>query len=155
MSDAKAAVTRQAGRGRTPPVVETEVVVRSYELDSFGHVNHAVYLNYLEHARFETLRAGGLTRERMKAEGWGVYVVRLEIDYLKEARMDDRLVVRTRLGGYRRSSMVLLQEVRRGNDEVARARVHAVWVGANGRPIRVPDAVREALGEADGGSAVG
>src|SRR5210317_1367898 len=92
-------------------VSETEVVVRSYELDSFSHVNHAVFLNYLEYARFEALRAGGLSREVMAERGWGVYVVRIEVDYVKEARMDDRLLVRTRLAGYRRTSMVLQQEV--------------------------------------------
>ena len=30
-----------------------EFNVRGYELDSFGHVNNAVYLNYLEQARWE------------------------------------------------------------------------------------------------------
>lgn len=131
-------------------VSETEVTVRSYELDSFGHVNHAVYLNYLETGRFEALRTGGLSREEMARQGWGVYVVRLEIDYVKEARMDERLLVRTQLAGFRRSSMVLAQEVVRpvedGEDTVVRARVHAVWVGENGRPIRIPGPVKAALG---------
>lgn len=130
-------------------VSETEVVVRSYELDSFSHVNHAVFLNYLEYARFEALRTGGLTREYMAAKGWGVYVVRIEIDYLKEARMDDRLVVRTQLAGYRRTSMVLDQEIVRPGeqeDTLIRAKVHAVWVGPDRRPMRVPAEVSAALG---------
>ena len=29
----------------------TRLTVRPYECDSYGHVNHAVYVNYLEHAR--------------------------------------------------------------------------------------------------------
>jgi len=33
--------------------------VASYELDSFGHVNNAVFLNYLEKARCDFLRARG------------------------------------------------------------------------------------------------
>jgi YbgC/YbaW family acyl-CoA thioester hydrolase len=132
---------------------ETEIVVRSYELDSFSHVNHAVFLNYLEYARFEALRTGGLTREFMAERGWGVYVVRIEVDYLKEARMDDRLLVRTRLGGYRRTSMLLIQEVVRPGDDpededetLIQAKVHAVWVDANRRPMRVPAEVKAALG---------
>jgi acyl-CoA thioester hydrolase len=131
-------------------VFETEVVVRSYDLDSFGHVNHAVYLNYLEAGRFDALREGGLSRAVMTENGWGVYVVRLVIDYLKEAHMDDRLVVRTRLAGFRRSSMVLSQEVARPREDdvdvIARAEVHAVWVGETGRPIRIPTRARTALG---------
>jgi len=129
---------------------ETEIVVRSYELDSFSHVNHAVFLNYLEYGRFEALRTGGLGRETMAENGWGVYVVRVEVDYLKEARMDDRLVVRTQLGGYRRTSMTLDQEIVRpgeeGEERLIRAKVHAVWVDTDGRPMRVPAEVKAALG---------
>ncbi len=128
---------------------ETEIIVRSYELDSFSHVNHAVFLNYLEYGRFEALRIGGLSRETMAEHGWGVYVVRVEVDYLREARMDDRLIVRTQLGGYRRTSMILAQDIiRRGEEEepLVRAKVHAVWVDANGRPMRVPGEVKAALG---------
>ena len=32
------------------------LTVRGNELDSFGHVNNAIYLNYLEQARWEILR---------------------------------------------------------------------------------------------------
>jgi YbgC/YbaW family acyl-CoA thioester hydrolase len=132
------------------PVTETEIVVRGYELDSFGHVNHAVFLNYFEHGRFDALRRGGLSRAEMERRRWGVYVVRVEIDYLAEARQDDRLVVRTRAEGFKRTSMVLAQEMVRPSGEreevLARARVHAVWVGADRRPMRVPAEVRAALG---------
>ena len=41
------------------PVAETTIGVRMSELDSFGHVNHAVFLNYFEHARFEALERAG------------------------------------------------------------------------------------------------
>jgi acyl-CoA thioester hydrolase len=141
-------MTKPSPKTRT---AETEIVVRSYELDSFSHVNHAVFLNYLEYARFEALRSGGLSREAMAERGWGVYVVRVEIDYLKEARMDDRLVVRTQLAGYRRTSMTLQQEVVRAGDRdsedlLVRASVHAVWVGPDRRPMRVPAEVKAALG---------
>lgn len=128
---------------------ETEVEVRSYELDSFGHANHTVLLNYLEHARFRALEEGGFTYEALTARGWGVYVVRIEVDYLKEARLGDRLLVRTGAEEPRRSSMVLVQEVVRKeapDEVVARARVTAVWVGENRRPIRVPGEVRAAFG---------
>ena len=37
-------------------IAETVIDVRRPELDSFGHVNHAVFLTYLEHARFEAMK---------------------------------------------------------------------------------------------------
>jgi YbgC/YbaW family acyl-CoA thioester hydrolase len=130
------------------------VDVRSYELDSFGHANHAVFLNYLEAARFEALAGAGFPYDEIRGRGWGIYVVRIEVDYLKEARLGDRLLVRTWAEEYRRTSMVLAQQIVRASDEtveVARARVTAVWVDQDGRPMRVPPDVRLALGgDADG-----
>lgn len=128
---------------------QTEVEVRSYELDSFGHANHTVLLNYLEHARFQALEAGGFSYDVLASRRWGVYVVRIEVDYLEEARLGDRLRVRTGAEEPKRSSMVLVQEVvrREAPDQVvARARVTAVWVGENRRPIRVPEEVKAAFG---------
>jgi acyl-CoA thioester hydrolase len=134
-------------------IFETEVDVRSYELDSFGHVNHAVYLNYFEYARFQALAEGGFPYADMQARGWGVYVVRIEVDYLQEARMDQRLRVRTRVDQAKRSSLVLVQELTADDGPstpLARARVTAVWVGPDRRPLRVPDEVRAALGAPPG-----
>jgi len=137
---------------------ETSVDVRSYELDSFGHVNHAVYLNYFEYARFQALAEGGFPYADLEARGWGVYVVRVEVDYLREARMDQRLRVRTWVDGQKRSSLVLAQELVRDGDPsvvLARARVTAVWVGPDRRPLRVPDEVRSALGIPQDGESLG
>jgi YbgC/YbaW family acyl-CoA thioester hydrolase len=131
------------------PVSTSLVEVRSYELDSFGHANHAVYLNWLEYGRFAALRRAGFPYEDIVARGWGVYVVRIEVDYLREARLGERLLVRTWADGYRRTSMLLAQQIVLEADptvEVARARVTTVWVGQDRRPLRVPEAIRHALG---------
>ena len=129
-------------------VSETTVGVRTSELDSFGHVNHAVFLNYFEHARFEALQAAGFPWGTLKERGWAIYVVRIEVDYLAEARREDRLLIRTWADSFRRTSMVLAQEMVRDDDRdraVARARVTAVWIGPDGKPMRVPDEVRAGL----------
>lgn len=132
------------------PIAETVLTVRSSELDSFGHVNHAVFLNYFEHARFEALEAAGFSWSSLEAHGWGIYVVRIEVDYLAEARRGDELRIRTWAESFRRTSMVLVQTLDRvsaGGEEtrVARARVTAVWVGPDRKPMRVPDEVRAGL----------
>jgi acyl-CoA thioester hydrolase len=130
------------------PVAETTIHVRSSELDAFGHVNHAVYLNYLEHGRFEALEEAGFSWAVLDERGWAIFVVRIEVDYLAEATRGDELIVRTWADSFRRTSMILAQEIVRGDDRrtvVARARVTAVWMGPNHRPMRVPPAVRTGL----------
>ncbi len=123
-------------------------------MDSFGHVNHAVHLNYFEQARFEALAQCGFTYEELAQRGWAIHVVRIEVDYLSEILLGDRLRIRTWAGEFRRTSMVMLQEARReprkGESEpttVARAHVVAVWIGENTRPIRVPPEVRKGFGD--------
>ena len=130
------------------------IEARAYELDSFGHVNHAVHLNYFEQARFEALAQCGYTYDVLAQRGWAIHVVRIEVDYLSEVLLGDRLRIRTWAGEFRRTSIDMLQEARRDPREgeadstpVARARVVAVWIGENGRPIRVPDEVRDGFGE--------
>ena len=127
----------------------TRIGVRTSELDSFGHVNHAVFLNYFEHARFEALTDAGFSWSVLGERGWAIFVVRIEVDYLAEARREDELKIRTWAESFRRTRMVLAQTMARVDDPetvVARARVTAVWIGRGRKPIRVPDEVRQALG---------
>lgn len=130
------------------PVSETRITVRSPEIDSFGHVNHAVFLHYLEHARYEALQAAGFSWSTLSERDWQIYVVRIEVDYLSQARRGDELLVRTWADRFRRTSMVLEQEIVRADDPaiaVSRARVTAVWIGPDRRPMRVPEEVRAGL----------
>jgi YbgC/YbaW family acyl-CoA thioester hydrolase len=135
------------------PVAETVIEVRSGEIDSFGHVNHAVFLHYFEHARFEALEAAGFRWPLLDENDWQIYVVRIEVDYLAQAMRGDTLRVRTWAERFRRTTMVLAHEIVRddvgGPTVVARARVTAVWIGPDRRPMRVPEFVRHGLsGEA-------
>jgi thioesterase III len=132
------------------PEFTTTFRVRSYELDALGHVNHAVYLNYLEQARFDALSAGGFAVSEMAARNWGVFVVRIEVDYRKECRQGELLTVRTRVDRFRNSSMIIGQVVEAPDGETAvEARVVAVWTGPDGRPMRIPPEVRDALSSTD------
>ncbi|HZD03705.1 MAG TPA: thioesterase family protein [Longimicrobiales bacterium] len=127
---------------------ESRFRVRSYELDAFGHVNHSVFFNYLEQAHFEALDQGGFPGAEIARRGWAVVVVHAEADFRSEARQGDELRVRTRVAAVRRTSMRVEQTIVREGDGalVAEGAVVAVWVGPDGRPMPVPEEVREALG---------
>ena len=112
-----------------------------------------MHLNYFEQARFETLARYGFTYDELARRGWAIHVVRVEVDYLSEILLGDRLRIRTWTEGLRRASLIFLQEARRDSRGaeadsivVARARVVAVWIGGTGRPTRVPEEVRDAFG---------
>ncbi len=66
-----------------------EIEIRWVDLDVYGHVNHAVFLTYLEEARDEWLgRALG-----DPAAIWSYVVARVEIDYRRELVLDDDAIV--------------------------------------------------------------
>ncbi len=69
------------------------IVVRGYELDVNGHLNWAHYLHYAEHARWECLRAAGLTYEVLGAAGLGPVNLEANVRFLHELRDGDEVVV--------------------------------------------------------------
>jgi YbgC/YbaW family acyl-CoA thioester hydrolase len=73
---------------------EYKLTVRGYELDSYGHVNNAVYLNYFEQARWEIFRQLDLT-DHFRQNGLLLVVTELQIRYSSEARLFDELIIRT------------------------------------------------------------
>jgi YbgC/YbaW family acyl-CoA thioester hydrolase len=68
--------------------------VRGYELDSFGHVNNSVYLNYFEQARWEIFHELGLI-DYFTANNMLLVVTEIQIRYSREVKLFDKLEVRT------------------------------------------------------------
>ncbi|OFZ19883.1 MAG: hypothetical protein A2X94_14580 [Bdellovibrionales bacterium GWB1_55_8] len=120
--------------------------VRGYELDSFGHVNHAVYLNYLEHARWQLLNEGGITLAHLAEwKRWPV-IAQIEANYLKPAFMGEELVVETAPLDTSRASFTLLQTIVRDGVPIFRAKIRAVTVNEKGRPAEMPEAFMQLWG---------
>lgn len=65
---------------------------RGYEIDSYGHVNNAVYLNYFEHARWEYFRELGLY-DLIRKIGINPVVTDIQIRYQREVRLFDELTI--------------------------------------------------------------
>jgi acyl-CoA thioester hydrolase len=114
------------------------LTVRTYECDSYGHVNNANYLNYLEYARYEFLRDIGFDYPAVIRTGYGVYVARVEIDYKKSAVVDDTLCIRSWPIKKGAVSGVIAQEIKRGTDLIAAAKVTWAFVDSSGQPARIP-----------------
>ncbi len=120
-------------------VCRSELKVRGYELDAYGHVNNAVYLNYLECARGEYLEGIGFDYPGAIAAGYGLWVVRIEIDYRSSARRGDLLSIETWPVEKKLTNGTLKQRILKGDALVVEARVKWAFVDtATGRPSRIP-----------------
>ena len=122
--------------------------VRVYyeDTDFSGVVYHASYLRFLERGRTDFLRLAGVDQSTLHADGQGIIfaVRRMTIDFLKPARMDDVLIVRTRTQEVRGASLVIAQAIRRGDETILTADVRVAAL-AGGRPARIPDGLRVIL----------
>ena len=122
--------------------------VRSYECDSYGHVNNATYLNFLEFARMEALEAKTLDLDKLKELGFLVLIRRVEIDYKYPARMGDMLVIKTFVRDHKQTSGTFTQEITKESDGKSVVAANVTWVFTNlqGRPIPIPPVIKEAFG---------
>ncbi|MEV1290200.1 acyl-CoA thioesterase [Micromonospora sp. NPDC049679] len=89
------------------------ITVRGYELDTQGHVNQAVYLQYAEHARWECLRAAGVSQERLLATRVGPVALETTIRYRSELRGGDELDVTCAFVWSEGKTFRVVQELRR------------------------------------------
>jgi acyl-CoA thioester hydrolase len=129
-------------------IFESRHKVRSYECDSYGHVNNATYLNYLEFARMETLENKNLDLRKLKEIGFLVLIRRVEIDYIFPASMGDVIIIKTYVHNHKRTSGTFAQDIFRETDKkiIANAKVTWVFTNLQGRPIPIPDVIQEAFG---------
>lgn len=120
---------------------EHRLPVRVYfeDTDLSGVVYHANYLRWMERGRSAMLRLIGVDQRAALDAGEGAYAVAsLTISYHAPARLDDAVVVVSRLVGLRAASCLIHQRVMRGRQLLAEAEVTAAFVAPDGRPRRQP-----------------
>lgn len=125
--------------------------VRVYfeDTDFTGLVYHANFLKFCERGRSDFIRTLGIDHQALANPKEGepsVFVVRrIEVDYLKPARIDEVLEVVTRCAEIGGATLVLSQEVRRDGTVLVRLNVSVVLVSEAGKPQRLGQMVRGAL----------
>lgn len=73
-----------------PKKLSITIVARGYELDSYQHINNAVFLNYFEHARWEYFKELELIRFLEEQQNMPV-VTDIHIRYQREVRIFQEL----------------------------------------------------------------
>jgi len=115
--------------------------VRVYfeDTDLSGVVYHANYLRWFERARSDMLRVLGIDQRAAHDGGEGAYAVsELAIRYLRPAKLDDAVLIRSETLEIAAASCRIRQQARRGDDLLAEASVRAAFVAPGGRPRRQP-----------------
>jgi acyl-CoA thioester hydrolase len=124
--------------------------VRSYELDSNGHVNNSVFLAYAEEVAVMHAEVLGFGREWTVGKG-GVWLVhRHEIVYHRPALFGQELDLTTQVVSMRGARAVRRTTIALAGTPTLLAEIDTEWVWArasDGRPSRIPSEVAAAFGE--------
>ena len=126
---------------------ETKIRVRYAETDQMGVVHHSTYALYYEEARTEALRQIGISYREIEEKGIMMPVVDLKIKYIKSARYDDVLKVRTILRELPSSKMVFEYETYNEQNEcINKGETTLAFINMSiKRPCRAPEWLIELL----------
>jgi len=154
---ADALMLDRPGEGRLDGVRHLFPVRIYYEdTDAGGIVYHAAYLRFAERARTEMMRLAGIGHGELSARhGVTLAVHRCSIDYHRPARLDDALVVASRITAASGATITIEQQVQRppagaesdqaGFLGLVSLTLRLVTLDRQLRPTRLPSALRAVL----------
>ena len=117
------------------------------DTDLSGFVYHANYLRYMERGRTEFFRLAGISKmaglDEEEPTAWTLRSI--HVDYLRPARLDDIIHVRSRLIGLSGARMQAIQRITCNETLLVEGRIEACITTLTGKPRRLPKKVQETL----------
>jgi acyl-CoA thioester hydrolase len=122
---------------------ETTIRVRYEDADPMGFLHHSKYFSYFEIGRTELFRASGGDYRQMEQSGLYVVVVKAECRFVRPARYDDLITVRTKLVKISMAKIEHEYIAMRDADVLAKAQVTLAVVDGEGKVQPVPRWIEE------------
>ena len=112
------------------------------DTDAGGVVYYANYLKFLERAGTEALVTLGFNNKKIKEDFGSLIVVKsCNIEYKIPAHLEDELSIRSFVKSITKTSFFMNQFITKGEDLIAEAKIHLVFVNKEGKPMRIPDSL--------------
>ena len=92
------------------------VLIKEYFLDTFGHVNNAMYLTLFEDARWDLLTQNGFSLQKIHESGVGPVILDIKIRFLKEIRLREEVVITTQCVSYEKKIGIIAHKIMRGDE---------------------------------------
>lgn len=92
------------------------ILIKEVYLDTFGHVNNATYLTLFEEARWDLITKNGYGLETISKTGLGPVILEIKINFFKEVRCREELIIETEMFPYEKKIGKLSQRMMRGKE---------------------------------------
>ncbi len=89
------------------------VLITESHLDTFGHVNNAIYLKLFEEARWDFLTRNHYGLQRIQSSQMGPTVLEIKLKFIKELRLRETVVIASQMLCYEGKTGVLSQNILR------------------------------------------
>ncbi len=121
------------------------------ETDQMGFAYYANYLVWFEMGRTELIRASGLAYRELEEMGLLLPVIEASCRYVRPARYDDLLTIRTKISEFKGIRLAFSYEVLRDEELLAEGMTRHAFMDKNGRPVKLPKDVKSRIEEASTG----
>ena len=116
------------------------------DTDAGGIVYYANYFKFIERARTEYLREIGLIQSEIADQYKLIFVVRnIFAEFIKPAKLDDLLEVKTNFIRFGMVSIKVVQEIFLNENKLFEAEVKLGIVDIKGKPKKLPTELKEKL----------
>jgi len=135
--------------------VSTDITVNWGDMDALGHVNHSVFATWMETARMMYFSKVGMM-EIYENSNIGPILARIEVDYKFPIVYPDVVKVRTSVSRIGNSSFDMVYQISslaKEGEVAASGKVVGVLVDYDtGKPISIPEELRNSIIEFEGGN---
>jgi len=123
-----------------------EVKVYYEDTDSGGVVYYSNYLKFLERARTEMINSIGLSNKKLLEEHKTLIIVKsCNVEYLSPSKLEDKLQIYSSIESINKASFVMIQDIKKDDDLIVKAKIKLVTVNYEGRPIKIPSVLKNKL----------
>ena len=123
-----------------------KVKVYYEDTDAGGVVYYSNYLKFLERARTEMINSIGLSNKKLLEEHKTLIIVKsCNVEYLSPSKLEDKLQIHSSIESFNKASFVIIQNIKKDDNLILKAKLKLVTVNQEGKPIKVPSTLEKKL----------
>ena len=116
------------------------------DTDSGGVVYYANYLKFIERARTDLIQQLGFSLNNLSFDYDSLFVVKkIECEYQMSAKLEDNLIVKSKILEIKNASFTLQQNIERNGKTLFTSKILMVCINSNGKPNKIPKALSQKL----------